>query len=448
MKMYKQLSELGGIVTGKTPSTTNNELWGGTIPFITPTDIEGYDTYYQESTERTVSAYGASRQQKTLLPPNTVCVTCIGSTIGKPCITKSASITNQQINTIIPNKDNDYRYIYYLIREALPYFQLIGGGSGSGTPIISKNKFAKLKFPIEPNLQKQRKIASILSAYDSLIENNTKRIRLLEQMAENLYKEWFVRFRFPGYENTEFVGSKLGRLPATFQVTNMNSIFEYYIGGGWGNDDYSEDYPIEARVIRGADFPSVWRYDLSSCPRRYHKISNYKSRQLVEGDIVMEISGGTSEQPVGRTVLVTQEMIDRFKDGKVICASFCKLIRLNKAVASPYFFYYWMQYLYCTRIIDRFQLQSTGIINFKFEAFLRKGLVMLPPMDIMNIFESQIIPIIKEINKLAMQNENLIKQRDALLPRLMSGKLEVKTKFGRREQDNRHREWYCCGYEF
>ena len=140
----------------------------------------------------------------------------------------------------------------------------------------------------------------------------------------------------------------------------------------------------------------------------------------------MEISGGTSEQPVGRTILVTQELIDRFKDGKVICASFCKLIRLNKAVVSPYFFYYWMQYLYDTRIIDRFQLQSTGIINFKFEAFLRKGLVMLPPMEIMQQFDNYIIPIFKEINTLATQNEILAKQRDLLLPRLMSGKLKVK----------------------
>lgn len=140
----------------------------------------------------------------------------------------------------------------------------------------------------------------------------------------------------------------------------------------------------------------------------------------------MEISGGTSEQPVGRSVLVTQDMIDRFKEGRVICASFCKLIRLKRTDISPYFFYYWMRYLYDTRIIDRFQLQSTGIINFKFEAFLRKGLVLLPSMDIMNKFESKIIPIIKGINKLAMQNENLTRQRDALLPRLMSGKLEVK----------------------
>ena len=328
------------------------------------------------------------------------------------------------LNTSLYVKDykgNFPRYVYYYLQT----MHLEQFNAGAGVPTLNQNHLHSLKILIHKK-DEQHKVASILFAYDSLIENNTKRIRLLEQMAENLYKEWFVRFRFPGYEKTEFVESKLGRLPATFQVTNMSSVFEYYIGGGWGNDDYSEDYPIEASVIRGADFPSVWRYDLSSCPNRYHKISNYKTRQLKDGDIIMEISGGTSEQPVGRSVLVTQDMIDRFKEGRVICASLCKLIRLKRTDISPYFFYYWMRYLYDTRIIDRFQLQSTGIINFKFEAFLRKGLVLLPSMDIMNKFESKIIPIIKGINKLAMQNENLTRQRDALLPRLMSGKLEVK----------------------
>jgi type I restriction enzyme S subunit len=277
-----------------------------------------------------------------------------------------------------------------------------------------------------PSLPTQHRIASILSAYDNLIENNNKRIRLLEQMAENLYKEWFVRFRFPGHEKVEMVDSRLGKLPSSFQVTNMGSVFDDYIGGGWGNDEASDEFPVAASVIRGADFPNVWHYDLSTCPRRYHKTSNYKSRQLKDGDITMEISGGTSEQPVGRTVLVTQEMIDRFEDGRVICASFCKMIRLKKDLMSPYFFYYWMHYMYVTRIIDRFQLQSTGIINFKFEPFLKKGLVMLPPKETQISFEKQVVPLIKEINQLAVQIDNLSRQRDLLLPRLMSGKLEVK----------------------
>lgn len=315
------------------------------------------------------------------------------------------------------------RYYYYLFQ--LPYNPVKTIVNQCAQAGIRGSDLAKIKVPIV-SLKTQCSISETLSTYDNLIENNSKRICLLEQMTANLYKEWFVRFRFPGHEADRLVASKLGKLPSSFRVANMGSIFDYYIGGGWGNDDISDDYPVEASVIRGTDFPNVSRYDISSCPKRYHKISNYKSRQLVDGDIVMEISGGTSEQPVGRTILVTQEMIDRFKDGKVICASFCKLIRLNKAAVSPYFFYYWMQYLYDTRIIDRFQLQSTGIINFKFEAFLRKGMVMLPPMEIMQQFDNYIIPIFKEINALATQNEILARQRDLLLPRLMSGKLEVK----------------------
>ena len=297
--------------------------------------------------------------------------------------------------------------------------------SGSAQPQLPIKDFIKIKFNL-PSLKIQKKIVSIIGSYDNLIENNNRRIRLLEQMAENLYKEWFVRFRFPGHEKAEFENSKLGKLPSSFRVANMEEIFADYIGGGWGNDVLSEDYPIEASVIRGADFPKVWHYDVSSCPRRYHKASNYKSRQLKDGDIVMELSGGTSEQPVGRTVLVTQDMINRFKEGKVICASFCKMIRLKKEIISPYLFYYWMHYLYDTRIIDRFQLQSTGIINFKFESFLRKGDVMIPPKELQEAFDRQIIPLIKEMNQLAIQVDTLSRQRDLLLPRLMSGKLEVK----------------------
>lgn len=301
----------------------------------------------------------------------------------------------------------------------------LGRFSGQAAqPGLSVIKVSKLRVEM-PSLSVQRRIASILSAYDNLIENNTRRIRLLEQMAENIYKEWFVRFRFPGHENEQFENSKLGKLPASFKVVTMNDVFEYYIGGGWGNEEESEDFPVSASVIRGADFPNVWHYDTSTCPRRYHKRKNYEARQLQDGDIILEISGGTAEQPVGRTVLVTDDLINRFEGGRVICASFCKLIRLKKCDISPYYYFYWMQYLYDTRIIDRFQLQSTGIINFKFEHFLKKGLLMMPPRDLQDEFDKIIIPIYKEINKLALQNEKLARQRDLLLPRLMSGKIEI-----------------------
>ncbi len=323
--------------------------------------------------------------------------------------------------TIVNENLVDSYYVYRYLRN----LNLSGLDTGASIPSMTQKTYNGIKILL-PNLSIQHRIASILSTYDSLIENNTKRIRLLEKMAENLYKEWFVRFRFPGHENVEMENSKYGKLPKTFEIVKMNEVFDYYIGGGWGEEERSEGFPEEARVIRGADFPNIWHYDVSSCPKRYHKAKNYKARQLEDGDIIMEISGGTSEQPVGRTVLVTEDLLERFPNKRLICASFCKLIRLKKDVVSPYYFYYWMKFLYNTRIIDRFQLQSTGIINFKFEPFLRRGDVVLPPKEVMLAFEKQVSLCHKEMNQLAKQNSLLARQRDLLLPRLMSGKLEVK----------------------
>ena len=330
---------------------------------------------------------------------------------------------NATDNTLITScRENKIQtlYAYYLLKS----FNLNNFAGGAAQPLITQSILKRLRCDI-PSIDSQHRIASILSTYDTLIENNTKRIRLLEKMAENLYKEWFVRFRFPGHEKVEFGESKYGRMPNTFRIVRMNDVFDYYIGGGWGAEEQSEDFPEKASVIRGADFPNIWHYDVSSCPCRFHKAKNYAARQLQAGDIIMEISGGTSEQPVGRVVLANQELIDRFEGGRVICASFCKLIRVNKEKVSPYYFYYWMKFLYDTRIIDRFQLQSTGIINFKFEPFLRKGDVMLPPMEVMDAFEKNVSVLHKEMNQLAKQNTLLARQRDLLLPRLMSGKLEV-----------------------
>ena len=334
-------------------------------------------------------------------------------------------IFHYHIWKLIENKDRvDKIYLYYYLLHQTPFY--LGGVNGATMVHITKQNMEKKTVYIPSSLPIQQKIASILSTYDTLIENNNRRIRLLEQMAENLYKEWFVRFRFPGHEKVETEKSKYGKVPSTFKFIKMQEAFDYYIGGGWGEEEKSDEFPKEASVIRGADFPKIWQYDISTCPRRFHKTKNYKARQLEGGDVIMEISGGTSEQPVGRVVLITQELLDRFENGKVICASFCKLIRLQKNIVSPYYFYYWLRFLYDTRIIDRYQLQSTGIINFKFEPFLRKGDIMLPPQNIMEKFAKQVGSLHKEMNKLAQQNTLLTRQRDLLLPRLMSGKLEVK----------------------
>lgn len=340
-------------------------------------------------------------------------------------ITKGQKVCLGQRTVLIkPNRSlvNAHYLVYYLLAPQ-QQIRLLGYSHGATVGHVNIPDIANLPIAL-PSILVQTRIASIIESYENLIEVNNKRIKVLEQMAENLYKEWFVRFRFPGHETAEFYESRIGKLPSSFRVVKNKDVFEYYIGGGWGNDDEDTDFPVPAYVIRGTDFPRVKRGDISTCPLRYHKVSNYSARELRANDIIIEVSGGTSEQPVGRALLVTQDVIDRL-DGRVICASFCKQVRVNKAVITPLYYNYWMKFLYDTRIIDRFQLQSTGIINFQFEFFLNKGDVMLPPLDLMEQFDSTVMFIMDQISTIAKENENLIKQRDLLLPRLMSGKLEV-----------------------
>lgn len=377
----------------------DSDIIPGDFPVVASTNIKSYHNEYKVE------------------PP--VVVTGRSGSLGKV-----QYITHKcwPLNTALYSKDlrgNDARYVYYYLQT----MHLEQYNVGVGVPTLNQNHLQRLKIYIHSK-DEQKQIADILSAYDNLIEVNNKRIKVLEQMAENLYKEWFVRFRFPGYETAEFCESRIGRIPACFKVIKNKDAFEYYIGGGWGNDDEDKEFPISAYVIRGTDFPRVAKGDVSTCPLRFHKKSNYSARELKAQDIIIEVSGGTSEQPVGRTLMVTQDVIDRLV-GRVICASFCKQVRVDKAVISPLYYNYWMKFLYDTRIIDRFQLQSTGIINFQFEFFLNKGDVMLPPMELMRRFDALVLPILDQISTIAKENENLIKQRDLVLPRLMSGKLEV-----------------------
>ncbi len=424
---YLRLGDIcSKIGSGATPTGGKDAYQGGGYKLVRSQNVLDLSFSWDGLAE--INEIQATKLKNVEVYPGDVLLNITGDSVARSCIIPKSILparVNQHVAIIRPKANilNNYYLLCYL--QLNKSYLLALASTGGTRNALTKQMIEKLQIAVPP-LPIQHKIASILSVYDSLIENNTKRIKLLEQMAENFYKEWFVRFRFPGHENVEMKNTKLGKLPYSFSITNMNSVIDYYIGGGWGNDEYSDDFPIQASVIRGADFPSISKYDITTCPNRFHKKNNYKSRQLQDGDIVMEISGGTSEQPVGRTVLVTQDLIDRFENGKLICASFCKLLRLKKEVISPYFFYYWMQYLYDTRIIDRFQLQSTGIINFKFEPFLKNGDVMLPPMDLMRNFDKHIIPLFQEINHLAKQNSLLARQRDLLLPRLMSGKLEVK----------------------
>lgn len=295
--------------------------------------------------------------------------------------------------------------------------------SGAAQPGINAPTLGRFSFKLPP-IQIQGKIANILSNYDTLIKNNNERISILEEMVQKFYKEWFIDFNFPGKKTSEFKDSEIGKIPKNWDVKPIEKLLKYQIGGGWGNENSGSKFSEKAFVIRGADIPSAKHGDISKCPLRYHTKSNLQSRLLEENDIVFEVSGGSKGQPVGRSLLLNKHLFKYF-DENVICASFCKLIRVDENKILPEYIYMHLLNIYNNGEIEKYQTQSTGIINFKFTFFLEHERILIPEKFIQEEFKKIIRPIFDEISLLGNKNEMLKQTRDLLLPRLISGEINI-----------------------
>ena len=177
------LSELGEIITGKTPSIKESELWGGEILFITPTDISE-DEKYQHSTVRKVVETRSTK----VLPEGSIAYTCIAS-IGKIALTVGPSITNQQINAVVPNRKTVGEFIYYALLQLTPWIKTIP--ASSTLPIINKTEFSKIVITYPENKDEQRRIVDCLTALDDLITSQTQALETLKTHKKGLMQQLF-----------------------------------------------------------------------------------------------------------------------------------------------------------------------------------------------------------------------------------------------------------------
>lgn len=297
--------------------------------------------------------------------------------------------------------------------------------TGAAQPKLSQANLRLIEIPLPP-LPVQKRIAEILAAYDELIENSQQRIKILESMARALYREWFVHFRFPGNESIPRVSSRLGEAPQGWELKRLNEIICEHIGGGWGKDMPDKDYAEPAWVVRGTDIPEARYSQTAGIPYRFHTVSNLRSRRLNPGDIVFEVSGGSKGQPVGRALLITPELLSRL-GGEVICASFCKRIQPDISGYGPELLYLSFLEGYESGEIEQYQVQSTGISNFKWMDYIANTYRCVPPENLRNTFRSHVGPIFTQIATLGSKIENLRRTRDLLLPRLLSGQIEVES---------------------
>ena len=353
------------------------------------------------------------RYDKFILKTNNILIQTVGSWANNPnsIVGKvvrvpkqcDSAYLNQNIVRIIPNNDFDNTYLFYALKanQFSTYCVLRGQGAANQASITLDTIF-RFKFKVH-NFAEQKRIADILSTYDNLIENNNKRIRLLEQMAENLYKEWFVRFRFPGYEDTEFEDG----MPRDWVREKIGLHYNTCSGGTPSRTH--EEYYTEGTIpwVKTGEIKDGIIIHTDECITEAG-IKGSSAKLLPQGAVVMAMYG------------VNIGML-AYLDSEMTCNQACCVFNDKNKINSRHYLFH---YLYSIR--DYLLLIGFGAAQQNLsQDLIKKVKIVIPPAELIKEFDKQKEPLYQTIRALMMQNDKLIKQRDALLPRLMSGKLEV-----------------------
>ena len=314
---------------------------------------------------------------------------------------KNGSCSNDVL-VVRANKDIDSKFLYYVLSDNNFFNYDTVTSKGTKMPRGTQTAIMKYLVP-DINIGKQRKIANILSTYDNLIENNNKRIRLLEQMAENLYKEWFVRFRFPGYEDTEFEDG----MPRDWVREKIGLHYNTCSGGTPSRTH--EEYYTEGTIpwVKTGEIKDGIIIHTDECITEAG-IKGSSAKLLPQGAVVMAMYG------------VNIGML-AYLDSEMTCNQACCVFNDKNEINSRHYLFH---YLYSIR--DYLLLIGFGAAQQNLsQDLIKKVKIVIPPAELIKEFDKQKEPLYQTIRALMMQNDKLIKQRDALLPRLMSGKLEV-----------------------
>ncbi len=298
-------------------------------------------------------------------------------------------------------KGNDPRFLSYLLQTVS-----MDGSTASAVPGVNRNHLHTI--PVRcPDRDTQRRIAAVLSALDELIEINERRIELLEDLARSLYREWFVRFRFPGHEDVELVDSELGPIPAGWEVKQLGA----FVTTQYGFTASASDEAIGPQFLRGMDINKRSFIDWSSVPFCEIDEKRVAKFRLEMGDIcVIRMADpgkvGIVESPV-----------------HAVFASYLVRLRSAEPRFPPYLLFHYLDY-------DAYQSwvsgSSTGSTRKSASAaVLTEPRVTIPPVQIAAAFERRVREIRDQLVFLVEQSATLAATRDLLLPRLVTGRIDI-----------------------
>lgn len=378
-----KLGDIADIIGGGTPSTKNYDFWNGDISWLTPKDLSGYKERYISKGERNITTSGLQNSSARLLPKGTVLLTS-RAPIGYLAIAKQEVCTNQGFKSIVLKSGYSPEFFYYLLKNNMEY--IIGMSSGSTFAEISGTQVKNLEFNI-PDYDTQKKIAGVLGALDDKIELNNKINQNLEAQAQALFKSWFVDFEPFG-----------GQMPSDWKIGRLGEIADITMGQSPNGSSYNEDKQgcifFQGRAEFGKRFPSVRLYTTE--PKRMAK----------KNDILMSVRA-----PVGDFNIAVEDCCI----GRGLCS-----IRAKGNFQSFVLYTIWG----LQKQLEIFNGEGTvfGAIN---KDSLNSLPITIPSLTDIVQFEHIVSSLDNIIRNNFLENTRLAELRDTLLPKLMSGEINV-----------------------
>lgn len=377
-----RVGDLGTIITGKTPPTKKAEYWGGNIHFITPKDLQG--TKHVLQTDRFITGMGLESVRGCKLPSDAVCVSCIGN-IGYVAMTRQTCISNQQINSIIANENYDPDFVYYLMKSLWPFFKNYEGQSTT-LSILNKTQFSKIEI-VTPDLPEQKKIASILSSLDDKIELNNKINETLYTQAKTIFDDCFIN---------------IDSLPDGWRRGNLLDIANFLNGLAM-----QKFRPQENEA--GLSVLKIKELRQGSCDTSSERCSpSIKPEYIVkDGDVIFSWSGSL--------------LVDIWCGGT--CGLNQHLFKVTSDTYDKWFYYMWIAH-HLDRFISVAADKATTMGHIKREE-LAKAEVLIPSKGDYKKVSALMTPMFELIIINRLEARKLAKLRDELLPKLMSGEIDV-----------------------
>lgn len=408
--------ELGNclqLLSGGTPSKSKNEYWGGDIPWVSCKDMK-VDRIYDSVDHLT--PLGASNGTR-LVPENTILFVVRGMILAKEfpvALTKRSVAFNQDLKAAIPSKLIDTGFLFHWFRANS--YEVLGrvDEAGHGTKRLQTDRLLSMQIHV-PLISTQKRIAAILSAYDELIENNQRRIRILEEMARSLYREWFVHFRYPGHDNS---------------AGEPNWTGEGRPEGESAKDGTNQNVPMVGPPLSPlSPIPQRWEVKPLGKVLNIRKGKNITKKTIVPGDVPV-VAGGITPAYYHNTANTKHPVITISASGanagfvnlyeENVWASDCSFVDFD---ATPHVYYYYLQFINRQKEITHLQRGSAQPHVYPKDLMALDTII--PPVDLLDQFRGRVGSIFHLMKALSSKNKNLSQTRDLLLPKLLSGQVAL-----------------------